>query len=103
SIQSMERFSATRIRIRRPAAIELAFEPRRETVVRRLVRARSPSGRHDAGAQLQDNFLPHGGISRNAREIESIECDGHRTALFLPGGVTRQTVALEGRATGCNR
>jgi hypothetical protein len=55
------------------------------------------------GAQLQDNLLPHGGISRDAREIEGIEGDGHHTALFLSGGVTRQTVALERRAIGSNR
>jgi hypothetical protein len=45
AIQTMEGFRAPGIRIRGPTAIELAFEPRREAVVRRLVgtRVRRPA------------------------------------------------------------
>ena len=85
------------------AAIELAFEPGRETVVRRLVRdAELPAGGMRPARTFRTTFSQTAASAATAREIERIEGDGHHAALFLSGGVTGQTVALERRAIGSN-
>ena len=83
----------------RPAAIELGFEPRREAVVRRLVGTRRPAGGIRPARSFRTTFS-HTAASAATREVERVERDGHRAALFLPRGVTGQTVAVERRAVG---
>ena len=92
TIQAMEALGAPGIGVRGGGAIELAFEPADERIVGGFVGTRPPRRRHDAGAQLANDFLPHRRVRADLREIERVE---RQTASLQAIVVAADAVPLE--------
>ena len=78
-----------------------AFEPRDERVVRRFIGARPPGRRHDAGAQLADDLLPHRCVRTDVGRDRA--CRSARFAGLQAFVVAGDAVALEERLSGVGR
>ncbi len=93
AVQAVERLRAAGVRTRGGCRIELAFEPARELDTRFGGRPRLADGRHHAGAQLPDDFLPLGGMRGNGVERQRLE---GKLGRALDVVVAARAIALDG-------
>ncbi len=76
-----QRTAGMRVRLR--GAIEFAFEPRRQRVIRILIGPARALRRHRAGVEFPQHVLPEPGVGRDAREIGRVEYDARRRRRCL--------------------
>ena len=80
-VQTMQGRRPSRVGPGHPRVVELSLEPGLERVVRGVVRAGPPGGRHQARAQLPHDLLPLGGVVTDGRQVERVERQPDRPQL----------------------
>ena len=80
-VQTMKGRRPSRVGPGRPRVIELGLEPGLERIVRGVVRARPPGGRHQARAELAHDLLPFLGVRTDGRQVERVQRQPDRPQL----------------------
>ena len=84
-VQAMIR-RAPRIRMRRGLSIELALQPRREAVERRLVGPTPPGRGHRAAADFQHHLFPQFRAGTDMLDVGLVEHEPGRFQFFVVAG-----------------
>ena len=100
AIQAMERLGAARIGIGLSGEIERRLDRCGEFIDRRLRRPADAGGRHQAGAELDDDLLPFRRVGRDIGDVQGIQ---RQSAGLEPLVVARHAIGVDERLGGRRR